>query len=100
MPPQDGSTDPDLTSLLDDLRSGYRRIAGEDGPSEQEVIEALRTLQKAATRVFDAVVESGKDQAVREHLVNAVGWLGSAATTFATELASSMPSDDGGRRSA
>lgn len=99
MPPQDGSTDPDLTRLLDELRSGYQHIAGEDGPSEEEVIEALRTLQKAAGRVFDAVVESGKDQAVREHLVSAVGWLGSAATTFASELAS-IPADDAGKHSA
>lgn len=72
---------------MDELRSGYREIAGDDGPSEEEIIRALQTLGTAWNQVASAVEAAGRDEEVRRHLENAVASLGDAASAFLSELA-------------
>ncbi|MFP3914252.1 MAG: hypothetical protein ACLFWM_05210 [Actinomycetota bacterium] len=73
--------------LMDELRRAYASIVGEDGPTEQEVAEALRTLGAAGSTVARALGSAGRDEAVRRHLIRALGSLGEAASAFLEELA-------------
>lgn len=73
---------------MTDLRNTYARIAGEDGPTEGELVEAIQTLGAALGKVARAVEVAGRDEDVRRHLLAAVGYVGEAANTFLSEMAS------------
>ena len=54
--------------IRDELRSKYRDVAGEDGPSEDQVREALNTLGGAAQRLVESVGDAARDPEMRGKL--------------------------------
>jgi len=54
-----------FASLGDKLKSRYREVAGSEGPTDEELKAALRTLGGAWDRVADAVTSAMKDEEVR-----------------------------------
>jgi hypothetical protein len=54
-----------FASLGEKLKSRYREVAGSEGPTDEELKAALRTLGGAWDRVADAVTAAMKDEEVR-----------------------------------
>jgi hypothetical protein len=73
-------------SIGDRLRDQYRSIAGDDGPSELEIRDAVATLGEAARRVTDALGTAMKDPEVREQVRDAAASLVSALGATFGEL--------------
>ena len=73
-PKQDQTGDPwkhvgeRWAGIRDELRSKYRDVAGEDGPSEDQVREALNTLGGAAQRLVESVGDAARDPEMRGKL--------------------------------
>jgi hypothetical protein len=55
-----------FASLGEKLKSRYREVAGAEGPSDEELKAALRTLGGAWDRVADAVSAAMRDEEVRK----------------------------------
>lgn len=73
----------ELRALGDRLRATYRGSAGEDGPDEDELKEALSTLLDAWNRVAASLSAALGDPGTREQLRR-------AADSFATALGSTL----------
>jgi hypothetical protein len=87
-------------SLLSGLRDHYATVAGPDGPSEEEVRGALRTLGDAFERVVESIGSALRDPAVREQARKAAGSVVSAlGATFGDvgeELSRAMRAEEPG----
>lgn len=79
-----------FASIKDKLKDTYRQQATDDGPSEDEVKDAFRTLGKAWDRLADAVGAAVKDEGVRQQAKDAAtGFfdaVGSAFSQLGSEL--------------
>lgn len=82
----------DLLALTDRIRSTYREVAEESGPSEDEVRAAFATLVGAWQQVAGSVGAALQDEEVRSHLKKAAGSLVKAIGVTLSELA---PDDEG-----
>ncbi len=76
------------------LREQYRTIAGDDGPTEDEVREAVVVLGDAARRIVDAVGGAMRDPAVRDQVRDAAASLVSALGTTFHDLGEELRRDD------
>lgn len=78
------------------LGDRYRDLAGEDGPTETEVREAIRTIGVAVQSVVEGVSSAMKDPAVREQVREATASLvGALGRTF-SELGQELKTEDRG----
>jgi enamine deaminase RidA (YjgF/YER057c/UK114 family) len=67
----------------DKLRDRYREMAGEEGPSEEQVREALKTLGNAVQSVFESIGAAMKDPEVRTQVKDAAaGFVSAMGETF------------------
>jgi hypothetical protein len=78
----------ELLALTNKLRTTYRRVADESGPTEEEIRRALGTLAGAWSQLAGSVSEAVADPEVRAHLRRAGGSFVSAVTAGLGELAS------------
>ncbi|HUG33054.1 MAG TPA: hypothetical protein VMM14_09210 [Acidimicrobiia bacterium] len=76
------------------IKETYRRVASEDGPSEEEIKDAFGTLMGAWGQVAESVTTALRDPDVREHLKGAASSLASALGTTITELGSELSDQD------
>lgn len=83
-----------MGGLGDRLRDTYRKVANGDGPSEEEVKEALGVLAGAWDQVAGAVSVALKDPEVRERLKTALGSFATAVGTTISELGSEIRTHD------
>lgn len=76
-PTSESSADPwttfqeEWTELGDQLKDTYRRVANEDGPTEEEIKEALGTLAGAWNQVAGSVSAALDDPEVRQRIKDA-----------------------------
>ncbi|HUO45718.1 MAG TPA: hypothetical protein VM470_02670 [Acidimicrobiia bacterium] len=88
-PPDHPSADPwdrlaeQFSSLGKKLKDRYQAVAGTEGPSEDEVRDALRTLGGAWDRVMDAMATAFKDEEVRSSVKQ-------AASTFTEAMGAAL----------
>lgn len=68
----------ELSSLGDRLRDAYRRVASDDGPTEDEIKHALATLAGAWEQVAASFSIALNDPDTRAHLEKAAGSLATA----------------------
>ena len=84
-----------FASLKDKLRDTYRQQSADEGPSEDDVKDAFRTLGKAWDRLADAVGAAVKDDGVRQQAKQAAtGFfdaVGSAFSQLGSELRKNRP---------
>jgi hypothetical protein len=73
-------------SLGQRLRDRYREVAGEAGPSEEEVRRAISTLTGAIDRVAEAVGTAVRDPGVRDQMKRAAASFGEAVSAAFAEL--------------
>ncbi len=66
------------SNIGDRLRDRYQDVVGDQGPSENEVREAFKTLGTAAQAVFDSIGSAMKDPEVRSQVKDAVAGFASA----------------------
>jgi polysaccharide deacetylase 2 family uncharacterized protein YibQ len=71
----------------DGLRRRYRDMVGDDGPSEDDVREALQTLGNAARSLADSIGVAMRDPDVRRQVKDAAASLVAALGTTFDELA-------------
>jgi hypothetical protein len=87
-----------FASLKDKLRDTYRQQAADEGPTEDEVKDAFRTLGKAWDRLADAVGAAVRDEGVRQQAkAAATGFfdaVGAAFSDLGSELRKSKPEAD------
>jgi Flp pilus assembly pilin Flp len=80
-------------SVTDKLKDRYQEVVGDEGPSEDEVREALRTLGTAVQAVFDSLGTAMRDPEVRTQVKNAAaGFMAAIGQTF-TDLGSELKRD-------
>jgi hypothetical protein len=60
-----------FSELTDRLRERYRSAAGEEGPSEDQVRQALQTLGNAAQAMVDSVGTAARDPQVHTQVKDA-----------------------------
>jgi hypothetical protein len=90
-----GELTDELVALTERITASYREVAGEAGPSEEEIREALRTLAGAWGQVSASVGRAWGDPAVRLHLGRAAGSLSRAVSATLSELGrNGGPEDD------
>ena len=88
-PTTEGGRDPwsefheEFGGLGDRLKETYRRVSSEDGPSEEEIKEAVGTLIGAWDQVAESVSTALQDPEVRERLK-------AAASSFATAVGNTI----------
>jgi Flp pilus assembly pilin Flp len=76
--------------VTDKLKDRYREVVGDDGPSEDQVKDALRTLGTAVQAVFDSVGTAMRDPEVRTQVKDAAaGFMSAVGQTF-TDLGSEL----------
>lgn len=96
MPDRDDPADPwrTVSGEFGDLRGRiadtYRRVANDDGPSEEEIKQAFATLAGAWDQVAESVTTALRDPEVREKLKSAAGSLASALGATIGELGSEL----------
>ena len=87
-----------FASLKDKLKDTYRQQAADEGPTEDEVKDAFRTLGKAWDRLADAVGSAVKDEGVRQQAKQAAtGFfeaVGAAFSQLGSELRKSRSGTD------
>jgi hypothetical protein len=82
-----------LASLGDKLAAHYRRLVGEEGPQEEQVRDALRTLGAAFDRVMESLGTAARDPEVRETLRGAATSLASAVGATFSRLGEELRRD-------
>lgn len=88
-PTDNGQTDPwdavtsEIGSLGNRLKDTYRRVAGDGGPSEEEIKGAFAILLDAWDQVAESVTTAIQDPETRTHLKE-------AASSFATAMGETM----------
>lgn len=79
-----------LAALGDKLAAHYRRLVGEEGPQEEQVRDALRTLGAAFDRVLESLGAAARDPEVQETLraaaTSLAGVLGTTLSRLGEEL--------------
>jgi hypothetical protein len=97
-PKADPPTDPwdDVTDrfgeLGDRLKSTYRKVADEHGPTEEEIKGAFATLAGAWDQVAESATDILRDPGTREGLKKAASSLASALGSTLTQLSSEFAS--------
>jgi hypothetical protein len=88
-----------FAALRRKLRDTYRQSAGSEGPSEEDIREALRTLGGAWDRLAEAIEVAVRDEQVRAGIKQAatgfVEAVGSAFSELGAEMRRGSPSEDG-----
>lgn len=80
----------ELGGLGERLRDTYRKVSDGDGPSEEEVKEALGVLAGVWNQIAGSVTTALQDPEVREKLKTAAGSLAAAVGTTISELGSEI----------
>jgi hypothetical protein len=94
------STDPwtrfheEFGALGTRLRDTYRNVASENGPTEEEIKDALGTLAGAWNQVAGSVSSALQDTEVREKLKEAAGALAAALGRTISDLGSELRDRD------
>ncbi|MDH4116475.1 MAG: hypothetical protein OEX04_01190 [Acidimicrobiia bacterium] len=70
----------------DKLRDKYSELVGDDGPSENDVRSALKTLGTAVQAVFDSLGAAMRDPEVRTQVKDATAGFASAVGQTFSEL--------------
>lgn len=60
-----------FSSLGSTLRERYTEIVGDDGPAEDDVRDAIKTIGTAAQSMFESISASMRDPAVRDQVKEA-----------------------------
>lgn len=76
----------EFASLGEKLKSRYREVAGTEGPTDEELKAALRTLGGAWDRVADAVTAAMKDEEVRRSVKQTANSLAEAIGAAFNEI--------------
>lgn len=76
------------------LKDTYRKVASDDGPSEEEIKEAFGTLMGAWDQVAESVSTALKDPEVRERLKAAASSFASAVGNTVSDLGSELRDAD------
>jgi hypothetical protein len=76
--------------LGDRIKDTYRKVAGESGPSEEEIRAALGTLLGAWDQVAESVSTALQDPEVRQRLKDAASSLAAAVGTTISELGTEL----------
>lgn len=87
--PWDSAT-ADFTGIGRRLKDTYRKVADDQGPSEDEIKDAFATLASAWDQVAESVTTALKDPALREQLKDAAGSFAAAIGTTITDLGSEL----------
>ena len=74
------------SSVSEALRARYRQVAGEDGPSEDDVRGALETLGEAARTVAESFGAAMRDPEVRDQVKGAAASFVSAMGETLSQL--------------
>ncbi len=74
--------------LGDRLKSTYRKVADDQGPSEDEIKGAFATLAGAWDQIAESVSDILRDQETRDGLKQAAGSLASALGSTLSDLSS------------
>lgn len=77
------------------LRSTYRKVADEQGPSEDEIKGAFATLAGAWDQIAESVSDILRDPETRDGLKRAAGSLASALGSTLSDLSSEFGTDRG-----
>jgi hypothetical protein len=91
-PTSNGQPDPwdvvadEFSGLSQRLKATYRKVADEDGPTEEQILDAISTLKGAWEQVAGAVTSAIQDPEMREQLKSAAGSLAIAVGTTVSEL--------------
>ncbi|MGD2043771.1 MAG: hypothetical protein PVJ28_08985 [Acidimicrobiia bacterium] len=91
-PTSESSTDPwttfqvEWTELGDQLRDTYRKVSNDEGPTEEEIKDALGTLAGAWSRVAGSVSEALQDPEVRQRIKDAGSAFATAVGRTISEL--------------
>ncbi len=88
-----GELTDEILALGDRLLQSYRQAADGDGPSEDEIRQALSTLGQAWNQMAGAVGVAIQDQEVRRHLKRAAGSLASAVASTLEEFIPRPPTE-------
>ena len=87
-----------FSELTDRLRERYRSVAGDDGPSEDQVRQALQTLGNAAKAMVDSVGSAVQDPQVRSQVKDAtagfISAIGKTLGQLGDELRREPPVDE------
>jgi hypothetical protein len=100
-PTSEETTDPwgkvstELSSLGDRLRQTYRRVASEDGPTEDEIKSALATLAGAWDQVAASLSTALNDPETRTHLRKAAGVFAAALGATVSDLGEELDGREG-----
>lgn len=100
-PTTDPQNDPwdDVTDRFGDLghrlKSTYRKVADEQGPTEDDIKGAFATLAGAWDQIAGSVSEILRDSETREGLKRAAGSLASALGSTLSDLSSEFGTDRG-----
>lgn len=100
-PTTDSQDDPwnEVTSTFGELgnrlKSTYRKVSDEQGPSEDEIKGAFATLAGAWDQIAESVSDILRDPETRDGLKRAAGSLASALGSTLTDLSSEFGSDRG-----
>jgi conjugal transfer/entry exclusion protein len=78
-------------SLGQKLRDRYREVAGEAGPSDEEVQRAIGTLTGAIDRIAEAVGTAVRDPEVMDQMKRAAASFGSAVSSAFSGLGERRP---------
>lgn len=77
------------------LKSTYRKVADEQGPSEDEIKGAFATLAGAWDQIAESVSDILRDPETRDGLKRAAGSLASALGSTLSDLSSEFGTDRG-----
>lgn len=77
------------------LKSTYRKVADEQGPSEDEIKGAFATLAGAWDQIAESVSDILRDPETRDGLKRAAGSLASALGSTLSDLSSEFGPDRG-----
>jgi len=81
------------TSIGEKLKGTYRDLAGEEGPSQEDVRQALDTLGDAARAVADSVGAAMRDPEVRDQVKDAAASLVTAMGRTFSQLGEELAFD-------
>jgi hypothetical protein len=86
-----GDLTDDVVRLTEKLKSAYRRLADEEGPSEAEIRQALATLAGAWSQIARSVGAALEDDEVRTSFRQAASSLATAVGYSFSELVDHDP---------
>ena len=100
-PTTNGEGDPwstfhdEFGDLGEKIKETYRKVASEDGPTEEEIKEAFGTLIGAWDQVAGSVSSALQDPEVRARLKAAASSFATAVGTTVSELGDELRASDG-----